>query len=167
MPVKDPKEVFVMMLSDLRRGAEHSTKIYQELSDLAQDKEIKEALTARGFVADSIVKRLDECFRLIGAQPAKLDGKLQEVFVEDFRRELATIESPEAKRLYILIKASHLMHLRHGEYVACIAAADITGHHGVAVLLETCLADKVAFVERTKRLIRERVLERVAQRVTA
>jgi hypothetical protein len=38
--------------------------------------------------------------------------------------------------------------------VALIAMADVTGHFGVGVLLESCLADKVAFVERTRRLIR-------------
>ena len=160
MPVKDPKELFIRMLSDVRRGAERSTKFYQELSELAEHQDIKEALNARVFVSDSIVKRLDECFRLIGAQPAKMEGKLYDLFVEDFRRELAEIQSPEAKRLFILIKASHMMHLRMGEYVALIAAADLTGHYGVGVLLETCLADKRALIERTRQLIRERVAEK-------
>jgi len=49
-----------------------------------------------------------------------------------------------------------------GEYVALIAASDLTGHYGVGVLLETCLADKVALVEHTRRLIRERIAQRVA-----
>jgi ferritin-like metal-binding protein YciE len=162
MPVKDPKEVFVRMLSDVRRGAERSTKFFQEAGELAQNEDIKETLNARALVQDSILKRLDECFRLIGAQPVKTEGKLHDVLVEDFRRELAEIESPEAKRLYILAKINHLLHLRIGEYVALIAAADLTGHYGVGVLLETCLADKLAFVERTKRLIRERIAQRVA-----
>jgi ferritin-like metal-binding protein YciE len=162
MPVKNPKEVFVRMLSDVRRGAERSTKFFQEAAELAQNEDIKEALDARVLVQDSILKRLDECFRLIGAQPVKLEGKLHDVLVEDFRRELAEIESPEAKRLFILAKVTHVLHFRIGEYVALIAAADLTGHYGVGVLLETCLADKLAFVERTKRLIRERVAQRVA-----
>jgi hypothetical protein len=46
--------------------------------------------------------------------------------------------------------------------VALIAAADLTGHYGVGVLLETCLADKLALIERTRRLIRERIAQRVA-----
>jgi len=162
MAVKDPKELFVVMLSDLRRGTERSTKFFQELSGLAQDPDVKEALEARVFISGDILKRLDECFRLIGAQPAKLEGRLHDVFVEDFRRELAEIQSPEAKRLFILVKANHLMHLRMGEYVALIAAADMTNHYGVGVLLETCLADKLAFVERTRRLIRERIQQKVA-----
>jgi ferritin-like metal-binding protein YciE len=161
MSVKNPKDVVLMMLSDVRRGAESSTKIYQELSGLVQDADIKEALEARVWISNSILQRLDECFRLIGAQPVKLEGKLHDVFVEDFRRELAVIESPEAKRLFILIKASHLTHLHAGEYMALIAAADLTGHYGVGVLLETCLADKLAFVERTRRLIRERIVQKV------
>ena len=34
------------------------------------------------------------------------------------------------------------------------AVADLTGNWGVGVLLEACLADELAFVERTRRLIR-------------
>lgn len=163
MPVKDPKEVFLMVLSNVRRGTEASTKLYEELGDLAKDEEIKEVLNARAFISEGILKRLDECFRIIGAQPTKPEGKLHDIFVEDFRRELAAIESPEAKKLFVLIKASHLMHLRAGEYLALIAASDITGHHAVGALLETCLADKLALVERTRRLIRERVALRVTK----
>lgn len=69
----------------------------------------------------------------------------------DISKELAEIESPIAKHLYILAKANHLIHLRIGEYVALIAAADMTGHYGVGVLLEARLAEKLAFVERTRR----------------
>jgi hypothetical protein len=82
---------------------------------------------------------------------------MQEVFVEDFRRELAEIQAPAAKALFVLIKANHLMHLRVAEYVALIAMADVTGHFGVGVLLESCLADKLAFIERTRRLIRHTI----------
>jgi hypothetical protein len=80
-------------------------------------------------------------------------GRLQDVFVEDFRRELSEIQSQEARRLFVLAKANHLSHMRSGEYVTLVAAADVCGHHGVGVLLESCLGDHLAFVERTKRLI--------------
>jgi ferritin-like metal-binding protein YciE len=167
MAVKDPKEVFVIMLSDVRRAAERSNKFYQELGDIAQDEEIKAILQARELVSSSILTRLDECFKLIGAQPAKLEGKIHDVFVEDFRREFATIESPVARRLFVLAKLSHLLHLRVGEYVALTAAADVTGNHAVGLLLETCLADKLALVERVRRVIRERAREKVAERAAA
>ena len=90
-----------------------------------------------------------------------------EVFVEDFRKELAEIESPVANHLYILAKANHLIHLRIGEYVALIAAADMTGHYGVGVPLETCLAEKLAFVERTRRLIKNLIEHKVATKLAA
>ena len=44
MPIKDPKEVFVWMLSDVRRGAERSIEAFQELAKIAQDPDVKEAL---------------------------------------------------------------------------------------------------------------------------
>jgi ferritin-like metal-binding protein YciE len=162
MPIKDPKELFVLMLSDLRQGAERSNKIFQELSEIAEDAEVTEALRARVFVSGNTLNTLDECFKLIGQKPVKVTGRLHDAFVEDFRQELAEIQSPEAKRLFILAKAIRLAHFRIGEYLALIAAADMTGHPGVGALLESCLADKLAFVERARRLIRARVQQRLA-----
>ncbi len=155
MPITTPKEVFVALLSDLRQGAERSQKIYEELGQAAQDRELQEALEARKFISTQIMSRLDQCFRLMGEKSVKGNGRLHDIFLEDFRKEISEIQSPPARRMFILAKASRLMHLRMGEYVALIAAADAMGHPAVGVLLESCLADKPAFAERTKRLIRE------------
>jgi len=162
MPIKNPKEVFVLLLSDLRQGAERTTKIFQELGQVAQDPDIKEALEARVFVSNKILDTLDECFKRINEKPVKVSGRLHDVFVEDFRKELAEIQSTEAKHLFILAKANRLIHLRIGEYLALIAAADLTGHYAVGILLESCLADKLAFAERTRRLIREKLRRELA-----
>jgi ferritin-like metal-binding protein YciE len=167
MPANNPKEVFMLMLSNVRQGAERTTKVFQELSQAAQNPEIKEALESRAYIHDKILGTLDQCFKLIGEQPVKTTGRLQEVFVEDFKRELAEIQSPAARHLFILYKAVHLMHLRIGEYVALTAAADYTGHYAVGSLLETCLADKLALAERTKRLIRKAAEAAVTQRMAA
>ena len=167
MAVNSPQEAFVFLLSNVRQGAERTTKVFQELSQAAQDPDVKEILEARAFVHDKILSTLDQCFKIIGEQPVKTTGRLAEVFLEDFKRELAEIQSPVARHLFILHKAIHLIHLRIGEYVALTAAADITGHYAVGTLLETCLADKLALAERTRRLIRRIVEEKVAERRAA
>jgi ferritin-like metal-binding protein YciE len=167
MSVRNPKELFVRMLSDLYHGSERTTKIYEELSEVAQDSNVKEALQSRVFLQEKILSTLDRCFKLIGEKPVPPSGRLQEIFVEDFRRELAEIQNPAAKALFVLIKANHLIHFRMAEYVALIAMADVTGHFGVGVLLESCLADKRAFVERTRRLIRHTIEVKHAIRLAA
>jgi len=167
MPVKSPKELFVMLLSDARQNTERAAKIYQEISQQAQDPDVKEALESRAWISEKDLSAIDRCFQLIGEQPVKLSGRLQEVFVEDFRRELTEIQNPIAKHLFILAKASNLTHLRIAEYLALVEAADVTGHYAVGVLLESCLADKLAFVERTRRLIRNVVLTKLTARVAA
>jgi ferritin-like metal-binding protein YciE len=167
MSVKNPHEVFVQLLSDVRHGTERTNKIFQEIGQIAQNPDIKEALEARVFVSQRTLEKLDQCFKLMGEQPVKFNGRFQEVFVEDFRKELAEIESPVAKHLFILAKVNHLVHMRIGEYVSLIAAADMTGHYGVGVLLETCLAEKLAFVERTRRLIRNLIEHKVATKLAA
>jgi ferritin-like metal-binding protein YciE len=167
MAAKTPKEVFMHLLSNVRQGTEQTTKVFREMSQIAQAPDIKEALEARVLISDQLLARLDQCFTLIGEPPMKLSGRLHDMFVEDFRKELAEIQSPAAKHLFILAKTLHLIHLRMAEYVALIAAADMSGHYGVGVLLESCLADKLAFVERTRRLIRHMVETKMAERVHA
>ncbi len=167
MPVKNPKELFVMLLSDVRFGTEKVMKIFQEFIPFVQDPDIKQALEARLFVNEKVLATLDQCFKLIGEKPVKLSGRLHDIFVEDFRRELAEIQHPLARKLFLLAKANHLIHFRIAEYVALIAAADITGHYAVGVLLESCLADKLAFVERTRRLIRNIIETKMAEKVAA
>jgi ferritin-like metal-binding protein YciE len=167
MAAKNPKEVFVTLLSDTRQNTERTAKMYQEFSQAAQNPDVKEALEARAFVSNKNLEALDQCFKLIGEQPVKLSGRLHDVFVEDFKKELAEIQSPAAKHIYILAKAIHLAHLRFAEYVALIAAADVTGHFGVGVLLESVLADKLAFLERDRRLVRHIVEGKVAERLVA
>lgn len=164
MAPKTPKETFLLLLSHARENAEKASKMYDEMGQIAQEPQVKEALEARAFVSQSVLAKIDQCFKLIGEQPVKLSGRLQEVFMEDLRKEANEIQSLPARRLFILAKLVHLTHLRIGEYAALVAAADASGHYGVAVLLESCLADKLAFVERTRRLIREIVEVRVAER---
>jgi ferritin-like metal-binding protein YciE len=162
MAIKNAKDLFVTLLSDVRQREERTTKIFHEMSQAIQDPDIKEALESRVFVENQILSSLDQCFKLIGEKPVKVSDRLHDVFVEDFRKELGEIQMPMAKLLYIVAKAHHLVHLRMGEYVALIAMADITGHYGVGTLLETCLADKRAFVERTRRRIRNLIESEVA-----
>lgn len=167
MLIKNQEELFVRLLSDVKQGTERTTKIFQELAQVVEDPDIKETLEARVFISDNILERLDRCFTLIGASPVKTNDRLKDVFIEEFRAELAEIQSPVAKKLFVLARANQIVHLRIAEYVALIAMADVSGHYAVGLLLETCLADKLAFVDRTKRLIKSlaevKVLERMAR----
>ena len=165
MPVKNPKELFMTLLSDVRQSTERSAKIYQEISLAAQDPDVKEALESRAWIVERDLSAIDRCFELIGEQPVKLSGRLQEVFLEDFRKELAEIQNPIAKHLFVLAKAIHITHFRIAEYTALVAASDLTGHYTVGVLLESCLADKLAFAERTRRLIRNVIATKLAVKV--
>ena len=137
MSVKSPKELFVKMLkSDFRHRTAHAADIHENLSSLAQDPQIKEAprvLTHSSRLGD--LASLDRCFELIGEKPHAPAGDLREIVLEDFKRELAEIENPAAKALYVLVKANHLMHLRIAEYAVLIAMSDVTGHLGVGVIL--------------------------------
>lgn len=166
MSVNNPKEMFVRILSDVRRKTERSADFYKEASKLADEPEIKEAIEARAFVSEKSLEKIDQAFKLINEKPVTLSGRLEEVFLEDFRREVAEIKAPVARRLFILAKLVHLTHFRIAEYLVLVASADVTGNFGVGVLLESCLADNLAFVERTRRIIRKLAEYKVAKATT-
>ena len=167
MAPKDPKDVFVMLLSDARNNTERSATAYREIAKVAQNPDVQEAVAARAFIAEKDLETLDKVFEMIGATPVKLSGRLHEVFLEDFKRELAEIQSPVARHIYVLSKAKHLAHLRLAEYEMLVAAADVTEHYGAGVLLESVLADKLAFLERDKRLVRHIIRGKIAERLAA
>jgi ferritin-like metal-binding protein YciE len=162
MPVRNPKELFIRILSHARYGTERSVAVYQDLSDVAQNPEIQQALAARAFVAHQNLEKIDEAFKLINEKPVNVTERLLDVFVEDFRSELADMQSPEARRLFVVAKANQLSHLRAAEYSSLVAAADVSGHYGVGVLLESCLADHLALIERTKRFVQTIVEGKIA-----
>jgi ferritin-like metal-binding protein YciE len=167
MPVNNPRELFVMLLSEARLNTQLSAKIYNEISQQAQDPDIKEALEARTWIVERDLSAIDRCFELMGDQPVQLSSHRQESLVEDFRKEIAEIQTPAAKAVFILSKAERLNHARIAEYEGLVEAADVSGHYAIGILLECCLADKLVFVERTRRFIRNLVATKVAARVGA
>lgn len=162
MATQDPKELFVKLLSDVRQNEERTAGILQELSETVEDPDIREAIESRVFLKNQMLSTLDRCFELIDEQPQKVSGRIQETFVEDFRRELGEIKGPLARTLFVAAKANHLIHFRIAEYETLVAMADMTGHYAVGSLLESCLADRLAFVERNRRLIRRLIESEIA-----
>src|SRR6266699_5731069 len=100
MPVKNPRELFVMLLSDVRQNTEWSAKFFQEISQQAQDPEVKEAMESRAWITEKDLSAIDRCFQMIGERPVQLSGRLEEVFVEDFRKEVTEIQNPVAKSVF-------------------------------------------------------------------
>lgn len=167
MPIADPQNLFVRMLSDVRRREERTKTICQELSKVAEDPDIKETLESWVFIEDKVLSTIDQCFKLIGKSPVETRGRVHDMVVEEFRSTLSEIQHPLAKALYVASTASRVMHLHIGEYVALTAMADLSGHYGVGALLETCLADNLAYVERLRRGIRNIIETKVQMRRAA
>lgn len=170
MPLENPKELFVLMLTDVRQGSDKATEVFEELSKIAEDPDIKQSLEARMFVSKKVTETLDQCFAIIGEKPVKLPAtrsRMYEVLGEEFRTEIAEIKDQKTRRFFVLAKLNNLAHLRAAEYKTLIAAADMSGNYGVAALLETCLADKLALAERTQRWLRRLGEAELSERIAA
>jgi len=167
MAFTDPGAVFELLLSNTRHGAEHASEAFRKMSDYVDNPEIKEVLQARAFLSEKFVNSLDQCFRILGTAPIETSGRLADALLDDVRSQWDEMESPEAKALFILAKAHQLNEFRMGQYSVLIEMADAMGHHGISLLIASCLADKVVFVERTRHLIRKILREKLEMRLAA
>jgi ferritin-like metal-binding protein YciE len=162
--VNTPQELFVALLSNVMRREEKMGDIMTLIAGKAQDADIKQALESREYVREQQVMALDRCFKLLGVEPTEPETRLHEIFVEDFKKQVAAIEGPVAKRLFVLAKINNLMRLHANEYAVLAAMADLTNNYGVAVLLEACQATNDALADRARDAIRSTVRERIAER---
>jgi len=165
---QEVQDVFVTLLSEARQNAEKAVELHKELAEMAgDDAQIKELIDAHAFVAAKSLEHLDHCFKLIKARPVVVKTRLHhEVLVEGLRKHLAEIKSPIARHILFLAKLTHLHHIRIGELEA-LRAADVTGHEGVATLLEAAKASRVAAAERTRHLARRIVETKALERKLA
>ena len=165
---EEPQGIFVTLLSEARQNAEKAVELHKELAEMAGDHaQIKELIEAHAFIAAKALEHLDLSFKLIGARPVVVKARLHhEVFVEELRKHLAEIKSPIARHIFFLAKLAHLNHIRTGEFEALLAA-DVTGHQGVATLLEAAKAARVAAAERTRHLARRIVEVKALERKLA
>jgi hypothetical protein len=53
------------------------------------------------------------------------------------------------------------MNVKAGEWTTLIAMSDVSGNRGVGVLLESCFAQKLAFIKRARRRIRALIEEEI------
>lgn len=154
MAIQNPQDLFVWMLSDVRQRTEKSKQFFMDVSQIAEDPDVKQAVDAHIYVQGNILGTLDHIFDMIGKKPVSTETKFRETLKEDFQKELDTIEGPGVRRLYIAAKLSHLMRLHAAEYMILVQMADLSGNYGVGALLETCLADSLAFAERLRDRVR-------------
>lgn len=155
MPIKNVEELFLTVLSDVRAREERSLQAWQEMSQHAQDEDVKKVLETRAFLTKESISNLDECFRLLGKQPMQPTTRLHDVFIEDFRRELNEIHDPTLRSLYVIHKARELAQLHVSAYVGLITMAELMGNIPVSALLETNLAGKMVFIDRAADLVHE------------
>lgn len=155
MAIQTAEELFVTMLSHLHAVEQRQAQFADELSQYAQNKEVKNALEVRAFVGRQDTNTIEEIFKLLGEQPKTISTRVPEVMLEDMRRELNEIQSPVLKSIYVISAIRRLQDLHMGEYKILTVMAHLAENYPVAGLLERNLADKMAFAERTDEIIRD------------
>ncbi|MCX6020565.1 MAG: DUF892 family protein [Chloroflexi bacterium] len=155
MAIQSAEDLFLTMLSNLQNSETRLASNAGDLAQLAQNKEVKEVLDVRAFIAKQNAANIDECFRLLGKKPVQTNQQFRQTWLEDVRREAETIQTPALKAIYVIGAFRQIQNLHLAEYATLVAIARLMNNMPVATLLQSNLADKVMFVKRTDDMIRD------------
>jgi ferritin-like metal-binding protein YciE len=165
MAIQNGEDLFVALLSNLHASESRLARMVDDLSQQAQDPDVKNMLGVRSYLTRQDISNIEKSLQLIGRQPVPPTTKFFETWADDAWREYDAIQFPVLKTLYALNKIRTMQNFHMGEYAAAIAMANYVGNIAVTTLLEHSLADKVEFVERTRELVREMARQALASRV--
>ena len=164
MAMTNAEELFYSMLSDVLAREQFQSQFWDQLSQQVQDPEARDIISVRGYFAKQDAANIEKCFQLLGRQPTRPNVQAYQTMLEDWRRELDTIQHPGMKALYVLAKIRNIQNWRIGEYMTLSMMAEAVGNVAVASLLEHNLADTVDFVERSRERFRDRVRQVISGR---
>lgn len=153
MAIQSAEDLFLTTLSHLHAAEGRVLKLVEEMSRHTQNQEVKDLLTVRAHLTRQEISNIEECFKLLGKQPVKGEGRIVEVFAENFNRMLNEIQTPEMRALFVLYKVRQVQNLHIAEYAVLTLMATQAGYYPVAILLDRNFQDKVTFVERCDEVI--------------
>ncbi|MGI5835066.1 MAG: DUF892 family protein [Chloroflexota bacterium] len=155
MAIQNAEELFIIVLSNVHAREKKAKQLWQDMSKMAQDDDVKQVLSTRAHLTQQSIDNLEECFRILGKQPVQTDTKMHDILVDDFQRELNAIQQPGLKTLYIIHKAREIALIHAAAYTGLISMAELMDNIPISALLETNLASKMVFAERVRELVRE------------
>ena len=165
MPIQNAEELFITTLSHLHSAEMRTKALCDELAQAAQEPEVKSWLEFRSYMEGQQIANIEQCFKMLGKQPVKTEGKWVDVFAENFRNVWNEIQAPKVKALYLLHTIRRIQSFHMTEYATLALMAEFAGYPGVAALLELNREEKIAFIERTKELVGDRLREEMRGRV--
>jgi ferritin-like metal-binding protein YciE len=137
MAVQNADEMLLTMLSNIHHREKQIAQFWDQLSQQAQEPDVKNALSVRSYLTLQDAANIEKCFQLLGKPMPPPDTRFAQTMLEDFRRE----------------------------YDGLATIAELTGNWAVAGLLEHNLADKVDFIEHTREWFRDAVRQAIGARV--
>ena len=115
------------MLNDVYAREYFQSGFWDQLSQQAQDPEVKDILDVRAYFAKQDAANIEKCFQLLGRQPGQANIQGYQTLVNDFRREYDVIQNPTAKALYVLSTIRWIQNWRIGEYMTLAWMAEAVG----------------------------------------
>jgi ferritin-like metal-binding protein YciE len=165
MPVQSAEDLFIKTLSGLHSAETRTKAICDELVQMAQEPEVKGWFALTSYLEGQHVTNIEQCFKILGKQPEKVESRWVDVFAENFKNTWNEIQTPQMKAIYLLATIRKIQNFHIAEYGTLAVMAGFAGYDGVALLLERNREDKISYIERANEMLASRVRQELGGRV--
>ena len=142
--IKTMNDLFVHQLQDIYYAEQQLTKALPKMADKAADPQLKQGFLTHLEETKQHVKRLDEVFKMHGAQVKAVDCPAIDGIIEEANQTSGEVEDKSVLDAAIVANAQAVEHYEISRYGTLIAWAEELGHDDIVRFLNTNLNEEKA-----------------------
>lgn len=143
MPVQSPRDLFVFELSTVHAAEQSILQQLSQMEQACQNPQIKQLFSQHITDTQGQVSRVQECFRLIGAQPMNVNCYAVDCMQQDMQQFIQQGPSQDAIDMFCLGAALKTEHYEIACYRDLVEKARMMGETQLVSTLEDNLREEI------------------------
>ncbi len=151
MPLQSPRDLFVYDLSSMNAVEQSLLQQLPQMEQACKNPQVKQAISNHITDTQRQASRVQECFRLIGAQPMNIRCHAIDCMQQDFQEFMQQSPSQEVIDMFCVGVTDKTEHFEIAGYTGLIEKARLMGESQVVSLLEDNLHEE----QRTSQMLEQ------------
>lgn len=152
MPIQSPRDFFIYELSSMHSAERHLVTQLSEMEQKCHDPQVKRLFSQHSHTTQQQLSRLEECFRILGAQRMTIANYTVECMKQDVQAFLHRNPPQELVDLFCLGAAARAEHYEIASYMGLLENARALSEPMIVSILEESLAEERSAAHKVEEL---------------
>ncbi len=152
MPLQSPRDLFVYELSTVHAAEQSIQQQLAQMEQSCQNPQVKQMFSQHVQNIQGQISRVQECFRLIGAQPMNVNCYAVDCMQQDMQQFIQQGPSQDMIDMFCLGAAFKIEQFEVAAYTGLVEKARMMGETQVASVLEDNLREETDTANRVRQV---------------